>query len=256
MQKALLAGVAVTAMMAAGFAGSAAAASLPAPVYKAPVYKAPALAPLHSNWTGFYLGGHVGYGWGTKDFDPFAGKGFYYPTTNDSVDGILGGVQGGYNYQMGWLVLGIEGEFSGADIKGDTNGSGPGCTACFNFSSKTDWLATVTGRIGGTFDNALFYFKGGVAWAHDKYAWGAGGDVATAEETKTGWVVGGGVEYAFTRNWSAKIEYDYMDLGTDNLNFCAPGGYCTGNVPGWLPSVRQRINVVKVGFNYRFDWLR
>jgi outer membrane immunogenic protein len=227
MRKFLLAGVAVTAVMAAGVASSATAADLP-------VKAAPMQTPLPWNWTGFYIGGHFGAGWGTKEFalvdDPFEAK-------QVQVNGFLGGGQVGYNYQVGWVVLGVEGDIGAADIKGND----------FPFAVKTDWLATITGRIGATIGPALLYVKGGVAWAHDKYTFCC---EVTTTETRIGWVFGTGIEYAFTRNWSGKVEYNYLDFGTKDIVWCE-GSECSDPY-----SVKQRIHTVKAGVNYRFDWIR
>ena len=232
MRALFLAGVAVAAIMATG---PAAAADMQTPVYKAP---APIVLP--SNWNGFYFGGHLGGGWGTKELSFFEGKEVVLPA---NVNGFLGGVQGGYNYQMGWVVLGIEGDFSWTDIKGrGTNFIQLGVP----FTAKVDWTGTITGRIGGTVDHAMLYLKGGVAWAHDKYTFDV---IETAHETRTGFIVGGGVEHAFTRNWSGKLEYNYMDFGNKNVNFCDRGECDTFKV-------LQRLHEVKVGLNYRFDWAR
>jgi outer membrane immunogenic protein len=236
MRNLLLAGVAFAAIVASS---SVMAADLGMqPVYKA----APAPVVLPANWTGFYVGAHLGGAWGTKDLtDPFVGKSL----ASAGVNGFLGGGQIGYNYQIGWVVLGVEGDVSAADITG---------TAPFifggsdSFSSKTDWLATVTGRIGGTVDHALLYVKGGAAWAHDKYCINVP-ECISGTETRTGWVFGGGIEYAITHNWSGKVEYNYMDFGTKSVDFCE-GGSCDPL------DVRQRIHAVKVGVNYKFDWGR
>ena len=101
-----------------------------------------------------------------------------------------------------------------------------------------------------TVDHALLYVKGGVAWAHDKYSidnFLRGS--ASGSETRTGWVFGGGVEYAFTHNWSGKVEYNYMDFGTKSVDFCDSNDCLPFDVP-------QRIHAVKVGVNYKFDWGR
>jgi outer membrane immunogenic protein len=229
----------------------ASAADLP---MKAPPMVA---APVPFSWTGFYVGGHLGSGWGTKEYtnecaacDPigtFEGQG--------TVNGFLGGFQAGYNYQIDWVVLGIEGDFSFADVNG--NFTCYGTSAC---TAKADWFATLTGRIGGTVDHALLYVKGGVAWVHDKYN-DYCSDCSTTEDpanfsgsgTRTGWTLGAGVEYAFTRNWSGKLEYDYMDFGTHTVTLITdvPSPFSPAPV-----DILQRVHVVKAGVNYRFDWGR
>jgi outer membrane immunogenic protein len=238
MRKLFLAGVAIAAL-AAGT--SAMAADLETPLYKGPVVLAP-------NWTGFYIGGNGGAGWGTSELfepltvgtDPFSGK----DVSNANPNGFLGGVQAGFNYQVGWAVLGIEGSFDWSGIKGD----GPAVAFDETFSAKTDWLATATGRVGGAIDHALLYAKGGAAWADDKYSLflpGFFGD--TASETRVGGLVGAGVEYAFAPNWSGKIEYNFIDFGDRSVTF-------SGTDPAFIEGVRDKINTVTVGVNYRFGW--
>src|SRR3954453_11095691 len=132
MRSALLAGIAVVSM---ALVDGATAADIPAPVYKT---AAPAALP--ASWTGFYLGAHVGAGWGTQDyFDPFVGKTVLTNTSN----GFLGGLQAGYNYQIGWVVLGIEGDISWADVKGRTASGAFGG----GLSAKVDRMASVAGRV-------------------------------------------------------------------------------------------------------------
>jgi outer membrane immunogenic protein len=227
----------------------ASAADLPV---KAPQMVA---APVPFSWTGFYVGGHIGTGWGdVTAFDPTDGS----VSGSGTVSGILGGIQAGYNYQINWLVLGIEGDFSFANV----NGTGSGGFVSFGGGSGTvkyDWFSTLTGRIGGTVDHALLYAKGGAAWAHAKYSAGgcafvetlADGEVNpcenfTGSQTVFGWTLGAGVEYAFTRNWSGKLEYDYMDFGTKSITVSDPDESVSANL-------QQRIHAVKVGVNYRFN---
>ncbi len=261
MKKLLLASAALLALGTV----TASAADLP---MKAPVYKAP--PPPVFSWTGLYIGAHIGGGWGDKAlFEVPSGA----QMGSGNISGILGGVQAGYNYQVNpWLVLGIEGDFSWADVNGSFPIAIPG-SASASFNAKADWFATLTGRIGTTvFDRSLLYLKGGAAWVHDKYAAtgtcvgapgpeipGAQGDLNqpddceagpfTADTTNLGWTIGVGWEYAFDRNWSAKLEYDFMDFGTQRTTFTDPDG------DAGTADVRQRVHAVKFGVNYRFDWL-
>lgn len=233
MKRLLLASVAVAAI-----AVSSAEVALSADM--SPVYKAPAPVLARDLWTGFYAGVHVGGAWGTK--------GFYDPTfpdalnLSDTVNGLLGGVQAGYNKQIGWIVIGVEGEFSGADVKGRSNG----------FNTKVDWMASVAGRIGGTVDHALIYVKGGAAWVHDKYKIaefsenGPNGAFQTASYTRIGALFGAGIEYALPERWSAKIEYNYIDFGSKTFRACGPIFGCDDF------GVRQNMHVVKAGLNRRF----
>ena len=115
-------------------------------------------------------------------------------------------------------------------------------------------LGFVAGRVGYAFDRTLLFAKGGVAWAHDLYR-AFDGDrspevlLATAKDTRWGWMIGGGIEYGLTPNWSAKIEVDYLDLGTERVTLVG--------LPGVTPATRafdieQSITLVTVGINYRF----
>src|SRR5579862_938086 len=138
---------------------SAQAADMPMPA-KAP-YAAPMAAP---SWTGFYIGGFIGAGWGTDQatltslsFTSLPGP---FPLASPSISGVLGGGQIGYNYQSGWVVWGIEGDFAGTGIKG----SAP-CVVAFTCSASDNWLATASARVGGLVGNqTLVYLKGGGAW--------------------------------------------------------------------------------------------
>jgi outer membrane immunogenic protein len=278
MKKILLTGVGVA---LAAYA-PAHAADLGRPVYKAPPPMV-APAPVFS-WTGCYIGGHVGGGWGRKDISipnlataaeiPPSEVTFSVPPVRDDTSGFLGGGQVGCNYQFAtnW-VIGIEGDGSAADIHGDVtpppvtfvNPPGgpfpPGpVPITSSFHAQTDWLASVTGRLGYAAGPWLVYAKGGVAWAGDKYA----ADIPIfqehlgASQTRTGWTVGGGVEWAFLTNWSAKLEYDFYDFGAHSVTLT---GFFPGVGPSTFPSgpiavpgvdIKQTISVVKFGINYRF----
>jgi outer membrane immunogenic protein len=222
---------------------------------------APAVAPY--NWTGFYLGGHFGYGWGTLDVTNVNGS-VNFPAgleRSKDINGWLGGFQGGYNWQFApnWLI-GIEGEYSFTDIDGDEDFVSPVNSDRISHShDRVKWTATATGRLGYAMQNWLFYAKGGAAWAHTEVTSHTTNAVGTlvfnqtnGSDTRTGWTVGGGVEWGFWGNWSAKLEYDYMNFGTktesrNNINFI-------GTSPNpLLRDVDFKLNVVKLGINYRFN---
>ena len=221
---------------------------------------APAPVVPTASWTGFYIGAHAGAGWGTKEQTISVDNGGPPLTLNDSthtVNGILGGIQVGYNWQPAdrW-VWGVEAQFSWADLEG--NGS-CGIIAINNCRTKADWLGTAAVRLGWTADKALIYVKGGGAWVHDKYeidAVGAPGTFGSSSETRWGWMFGTGVEYAVTPNWSAKVEYNYLDFGTrtvflpSDLGPLGPVAAGTFNDPN--VEIRQRIHLIKLGVNYRF----
>lgn len=234
MKRLLLASVGLVAL---GVAVPASAADLG--VRRGPAVAPVAVAPIY-NWTGFYIGGHVGWGHAEATTrDDFFGDSF--STDND---GFLGGGQVGFNYQVGQWVFGVEGQFSWTDIGRDfavTNG-----LTTVSLSTDVNWVATVAGRLGIAFGNALIYGKGGVAFM-DFSATGCvtGFGCATRSDTETGWMVGAGIEYGFTPNWSAKIEWNFMrfdDVGQNIGLTCTTCGFHTD----------VDVNVVKAGINYRF----
>lgn len=254
MKKLLLAGVAIGALMS----GQALAADLRvAPMYKAPPQVA---APVY-NWSGFYIGGHVGYGWGRSSsgpitvYDPIdTPVGTYEPGVAYDVEGVLGGAQIGYNLQFNNIVLGIEADISGTDIKGDRF-FGPGeldGLGNFTTSTRLEWLSTVRGRVGVAFNNILLYGTGGLAIGSVKSTlddvYGSGIVTTTDRTTNVGWAAGAGFEVAVSRNWTLKAEYLYVDLGAEDINYFAPD-------PGW-PRVattgKVTASIGRVGFNYRF----
>lgn len=220
------------------FGGAAMAADISRPVYKAP----PAGAlPVAYDWTGFYVGGHVGYGWADKTWQ----DGFGFGTLSHDADGFLGGGQAGFNFQTGMFVFGVEGDFSWSGISGGSNtGVIIGAPVGATFNTDVDWTATLTGRVGLAFDRWLVYGKGGVAWARDKYDTNFYTFPGTVElsDTRVGWTAGAGVEYAFAPQWSAKLEYNYMDFGSQNVSF----------TPGTSTDIDQQIHAVKFGINYKF----
>jgi outer membrane immunogenic protein len=247
MKKTLLAGFVLSAFVAS----SAMAADLARPVYKA----APPAVEVF-DWSGLYLGAHVGYGWGKTDITDhsFFGNNLFIPTQNIDINGALGGVQGGWNYQFGRFVLGTEVDFSWSDVKGNQTSTilAGIVPASANRSSKATWMGTATTRLGYAWDRVLIYSKIGAAWAHFDYNDTvniAGVNVfnSGASENRSGWTVGTGIEWAFLGGWSAKVEYDYLDFGRRTVDFAPVAGVIPVNL-----DVDQRISQVKVGLNYRF----
>lgn len=243
------------AAFAVTLAGSASAADLGV----AP----PAPFAARFNWTGCYIGVHVGGGFAKKDItDPvqlvqdsftFLGNTAGVTTVSPEPSGAVIGGQGGCDYQFAGssIVIGIQGDAAGATLR-DSKVVGlplgnPGETAIVD--AKTEFLTSVTGRIGYAADNVLLYAKGGVAMAGDKYeVSGTFGGLPfdfRGLEDRWGWTVGAGVDWAFSRHWSTSLEYDYYGFGTRTSTFADQANAFQG-----LVSVRQSIQVVKVGLNF------
>lgn len=200
-----------------------------------PIYKAPAapyyVAPF--SWTGFYVGINGGYGWGKADVSNAAGS-----FTTDNQHGWLVGGTLGYNLQTGVWVWGLEGDLDYAFLKGNaTNTATCGAGTC---EVKDTWFATARGRIGYAAGRFMPFITGGAAFAGLKVQPSTG---ASSSDTSTGWTVGGGLEYAFLNSWSAKAEYLYADLGKST---------CDASVCGLSTDIKPKINIVRVGLNYRF----
>jgi outer membrane immunogenic protein len=213
---------------------SAQAADMPARA-KAPMYyKAPEAQPF--DWSGFYAGINGGYAWGQSSWsDPVAGAG---SGNFNTTGGLLGG-QLGYNWQTGPVVLGIETDADWANISGSSAGVGGVCATdgggvC---QTKQSWLGTTRARVGYALDNWLPYITGGVAYGNIQSTQPTG----TSTATNAGWTAGGGLEYGFTKNWSARIEYLHIDLGTATF-MGAASGTSTLTVPVTDDLVRAGIN--------------
>lgn len=217
--------------------------------------KAPTQPVASYNWSGFYVGGHIGGGWINSNGTFTGTTGSPLDPTGTSYDlnnsGFLGGLQLGYNYQMGNWVLGIGGDFSwiGASHDAATDAS-LYAGAVIHSQEKTDWLATLTGRVGYALNDWLFYAKGGVGWIHQTYGGYATAGGATEQynditDTRPGWTVGGGVEWAFWRNWSAFLEYDYLDFGTKNYTFTSTSVTATYDI-------KSAASELKAGINFHF----
>jgi len=216
------------------FAGPAFAADLRPRTYtKAPVYTAPEAV---YNWTGFYVGGHVG--------GAFPGDNSF----SGSDARFLGGVQGGFDYQFAtnWVV-GAEAQYSWLGGNSSSGVVFPGGTLV---TGNTDQLGSATARLGYAFGPALLYAKGGYAWrGNNNIGVSVGGLPAaftTSGNQRDGYTVGAGLEYLFAPNWSVKGEYQFYNFG--NTTFTA------GPAPIIGARFRDDEHTVKLGINYRFGW--
>jgi len=237
MKKFLLGTVALVALGATAPAFAADLAARPYPT-KAPAYAAPIY-----NWTGFYIGGHIGGAFSSNNnFNGLA-------TGNNGNGRFLGGLQGGADYQFApnW-VIGAEAEYSWL---GSNNSSVifPGTPAPFVYTNNQRGIGSVTGRIGYTWGPGLLYVKGGYAFADNNESVTSGGapvGFAFNGDHSNGYTVGAGLEYMFAQNWSAKIEYQYYNFGSSS--FVAPATLTR------FGSFTTDDHTVKAGVNYHFNW--
>jgi len=207
-----------------------------------------------ANWTGIYIGGHAGGGWGYNNWnsDP---SGFFsgllpFGGTGD-MDGLAFGGQVGANYQIGRWVIGAEATGSWTDFDGNAKCATVRQAGASSFTCNTriDSIWSVTGRLGQAYGNVLLYGVAGFGWANEKYDMTnplAAPNHFTGQETRPGYVLGSGVEIALPAGWSTKIEYNYLGLGTRTLTFVdLLGNHAPINI-------EQHLHLVRFGMNYRF----
>jgi len=209
-------------------AGAASAADLAArPYTKAPAY----IEPIF-NWSGFYVGGHIGGAWTTQEWtntanttafgDLTPGQGF-----RQRGSGVFGGGQIGYNWQANNFVFGLEGTISGLEARGTVFNTVFGA-ADDQFSWRADWMATITGRAGLAYANNLFYVKGGYAGVNNRLSVVDVAPPVTGSGSQTqwhnGWTVGAGWEYGITQNWIVGLEYDYAGFEKKSYQLAGAGG--------------------------------
>jgi outer membrane immunogenic protein len=250
--------------------GSALAADLPSRV-SAPAFAAP--VPLAFSWTGFYVGLNAGAGFGNSYSPTFVAGGLFptpasnlVPGASDGGTGFIGGVQAGYNWQMNQFVFGLETDIDWRAGSGSLNGTyatnpvGYGAAyPSYTLSgfNQDRWIGTLRGRLGFAADRALFYVTGGLAYgetsngtvtvngagAFPNVVFGSGG-----RGWRTGWTLGGGIEYAVTNNWTIKGEYLHVDLGTSTTTYTGGGG----GALNYRVRHANTDDIIRVGVNYKF----
>jgi opacity protein-like surface antigen len=215
--------VGIAALAAIGMSVVAHAADMPT---KAP--PAPIVVPPY-NWSGFYVGANVGAAWTSGNLN-IPGNNFYGGLTE-----FIGGVQAGYNFQMGHLLLGVEGDFDGATF------GHPALPTPTLGSVSHNWIGTLAGRVGLVADRWLVYGKGGGGWVHSNAIVNLPGVGWSGSNTSSGWLVGAGVEYGFKSHWTVKLEYDFLSLA----NWASPT----------VPSIQlnRDVQMIKFGANYKFE---
>ncbi|MCP4618516.1 MAG: outer membrane beta-barrel protein [Bradyrhizobium sp.] len=204
--------------------------------------KAPALASIY-NWTGFYAGGHFGYGGASfgPGTNPLPAQGVFLP---HSATGLTGGFQLGYNRQLAnGVVLGIEAD---STFTSPVDTPGRAAMGPVPFHSTIDYVGTVRGRIGYAFGRWMPYMTGGFAWGHTHINVNDadGEPLFPVGQYQTGWTAGLGIEYAISGNWSAKAEYEYVDLSRRTYDLRDFGLAPVNADP--------RIHLFKLGMNYHF----
>jgi outer membrane immunogenic protein len=214
---------------------------------------APPPAPPFS-WTGLYIGGNLGGAWAQSDVtDAMLGLNF----ANGSSNGrFLGGAQAGLNYQIGNLVLGVEGDFDWIVTNNTDNGVIiPGIGSIVATANDT-WISTVAARFGVAADHWLFYGKAGGGWVGNNgftiTNTATGESIAVANGgTSAGWLAGAGFEWAFADNWTVKLEYDYLAVSTRTYTMPATADFLAGDT---FTTADRNFQTVKVGINYLFNW--
>jgi outer membrane immunogenic protein len=234
MKKILLATVAII-----GLSTVAQAADLPRRM--APTAPQPIFSPVY-NWSGFYAGVQVGYAWGddkTVEFGTLTGV----PTglsLGYSPDGIVGGVHAGANYQMGMFVLGVEGDIEASGISGGTRN-----LLLRGNDFDVAWQGSIRARAGVAFDRVLVYATGGVAYADMEHTYVNGLIAEKASGGEWGYTVGAGVEYAFTQNLTARVEYRYTAF--DKVTNASVVSF-----PGFSYTQEPEFQTVRGGLSYKF----
>lgn len=239
------------------------------------------------NWSGFYVGGHVGGGWQDTTFsDPGAYSvlanccvligGTDYPTAASNADGagVLGGVQAGWMHQMNRLVVGADFDFSGTTMRGSGSSTASAVNTAYyteSYSVQSRWTATSTATVGVARGTWLFYGKAGVALADNKYGLNIAGAgfqfgsgttpfsfASSTDRINVGWTSGLGVKWALSDDLFVNAEYDFLDFGSTTQTFsgtfsATPTAFAgTGNSGTFQPIFNQMISEFKLGLNYKF----
>jgi outer membrane immunogenic protein len=247
MRKLFHATLALSALMATSLGANAADLYVKAKPMAAPM-------PPPFSWTGFYIGGNLGGAWFQNGVTDTFGLNF----NNGNNNGVfIGGGQVGFNYQISNIVWGVEADFDAASSNNNNNGVFvPVLGQTVQVTANDKWVTTIAARLGIAYDRLLFYVKGGGGWA------GFNGFTVTNLNTGAtfigsgsssdgGWLVGGGFEWAFADNWSARFEYDFLGLGSRTFTIPAGSAFLAGDT---FTTGNRNLQMATVGINYRFNW--
>ncbi|RUV16840.1 outer membrane protein [Mesorhizobium sp. M7A.F.Ca.MR.245.00.0.0] len=197
-------------------------------------------APVAYEWTGAYVGAQIGYGWGDVDsHDSEIGTGSSDWSDSWKSNGVLGGIHVGYNQAFDSIVLGVEADLEASGASGSVDSAYAG-----NIKTKIDVQGSLRARLGYATGPALLYATGGLAVAHFDTKYDDGTTTDDSSNTKAGWTVGAGIEYAFAQNWTTRVEYRYSDFGTFTDNPATDSGY--------LYPTDVTTQAVRVGVSYKF----
>ena len=235
-------------------------ADLPARTYT----KAPAVVPVPVfSWTGFYVGANIGGAWA---HDGWHDTLFLTNFNNNAGNGVfIGGGQIGGNYQIGQFVIGGEWDFDWASNHNNSTGVFVPGVGNLVVNSNDRWITTVAARFGWAINNWLLYGKAGGGWVGNNslninnlttgfsVTCGNFNGFGNCSNSTGGWLLGAGFEYAFTNNWTVKLEYDYLGLGS--RTFVIPAGaLAPGFAADTFTTNNRNVQMVKVGVNYLFNW--
>jgi outer membrane immunogenic protein len=230
-------------------------ADLPA---RAPSPPPPLPMPVFS-WTGFYVGANIGGAWANNGWN----DALFLTNFNNASSGVfIGGGQIGGNYQIGSFVIGGEWDFDWASNNNNSTGVTIPGVGNIVVNNNNRWITTVAARFGWAVDHLLLYGKAGGGWVGSNnltvtnVTTGVSLTCGTfltncGNNNNGGWLVGAGLEYAFTNNWTVKLEYDYLGLGNRTFVIPAAAPFLAGDT---FTSNNRNIQMVKVGVNYLFNW--
>jgi outer membrane immunogenic protein len=212
-------------------------------------------------WTGFYIGANIGGAWANNNWRDTLFLTNFNNNNNNNNGVFIGGGQIGGNYQIGNFVIGGEWDFDWAGNNNNNGGTGVVIPAVGTFvvTNNNRWITTVAARFGYAIDHWLLYGKAGGGWVGNNnftvtnVTTGVSltcGNFTNCGQTTGGWLVGAGAEYAFTNNWTVKIEYDYLGLGNRTFVIPATAPLLAGDT---FASNNRNVQMVKVGVNYLFN---
>ena len=229
-----------------GISGSAFAADLPPAPPRAPAAFAPPVAPPFT-WTGFYIGGNAGAAWTQGNVSDSLGNSW----SNAQQAVFAGGGQVGANYQFNWFLVGIEADFDWLANNHNSSNAVATPIGALQFSANDRWLTTLAARFGYAADNWLFYVKGGGGWVGVSNPTvtnvTTGGSISVSNSnSNSGWLAGGGIEWAFAPNWTARLEYDFLGLSSQSYTVTGPAFLDTVTINN------RDVQTLTVGLNFLF----